>query len=188
LEEATLHALFELIERDAVASLRRGRVARPESAVPRASPGVDPRRDTPGPHRTLSPAWGVRIVLLWVPSRVDVHTFWCALVDERPFAGASMVRFGRATHLSPEYGALRAVLEAAQGRLSAIHGAREDVDARSYEEAPSTGRSPPTFSLSRRTPYGRTSPLAATRLRVRASSFSSRRCVVRGSTGSTAST
>ncbi|MGO8993624.1 MAG: YcaO-like family protein [Polyangiaceae bacterium] len=135
LEEATLHALLELLERDAVASLVEDGSLDIGGKCRVIDPATIPD-GTLGALRDRFASVGVQLVLVRVPSRIDVHTFWCALLDDRPFAGASMVRFGRATHLNPEYGALRAVLEAAQGRLSAIHGAREDVDARSYEEGP----------------------------------------------------
>lgn len=70
---------------------------------------------------------GVKLVLLTVPSLADVTTCWAAILDPRPFASSTMISVGFGTHLSPSVAASRAITEAAQGRLTIIHGSRDDL-------------------------------------------------------------
>jgi ribosomal protein S12 methylthiotransferase accessory factor len=44
------------------------------------------------------------------------------------------VNVGHGTHLSPVVAATRAITEAAQSRLTFIHGSREDMSRRMYDE------------------------------------------------------
>lgn len=70
--------------------------------------------------------------LIWVKSSIPVHTFWAVLLDGTPLAHCSTVNVGYGTHLSPEVAASRAITEAAQSRLTFIHGAREDLQEQTY--------------------------------------------------------
>ena len=79
---------------------------------------------------------GLDLRLIWIETRVDVHTFWAVLLDPSPFAPASTVNMGYGSHLAPDVAAVRAITEAAQSRLTFIHGAREDLSARSYRRPP----------------------------------------------------
>jgi len=127
LAEATLHGLYEVIERDAVTRLSiegRVRVRAPHCRV------VDLSTVDSDPVRELCSKLArakVELVLIWVKSCVAINTFWAVLLDTQPLNLTSTVNFGYGSHLSVSVAAIRAVTEAAQSRLSYIHGAREDL-------------------------------------------------------------
>jgi ribosomal protein S12 methylthiotransferase accessory factor len=132
LVEATLHALYELIERDAVSRLSEGGQLR---IVERCTVLDVNTIDDPvvGLLVDALTRGGVELVLLAVPSRAGVATFWAVILDSNPFGSSSMVNLGYGTHLSPSVAASRAISEAAQSRLSLIHGSREDINTLVYE-------------------------------------------------------
>jgi ribosomal protein S12 methylthiotransferase accessory factor len=130
--EATLHALYEVIERDAIARLTRGGLVLPSGQ----SRFIDLDTLPSGPltmlHARVRKA-DVSLRLIRVETWAPVSTFWAVLVDpQSPFACTS-VNFGQGSHLSPTVAALRAITEAAQSRLTFIHGSREDLQRDSYE-------------------------------------------------------
>ncbi|MEQ8662301.1 MAG: YcaO-like family protein [Gammaproteobacteria bacterium] len=132
--EASLHALYELVERDALAGLSvDGRLAiRGRCAV------VDPATiAAPELHALVSAiaARDTHVVLIRVPSRVAVHTFWCVLVNRRGSAAVSTLNLGAGCHHDADVAAARAVTEAAQSRLTFIHGAREDRVTKPVDQA-----------------------------------------------------
>lgn len=132
--EATLHGLYELLERDAVSRLNvdgRIRVTAPVCRVVRTATLTGVPADL---CARVSQA-NVDLVLIAVTSRIPVHTFWAALLDRAPFSPASAVNVGYGTHLNPEVAATRAITEAAQSRLTYIHGAREDLAAKMREQS-----------------------------------------------------
>jgi ribosomal protein S12 methylthiotransferase accessory factor len=124
--EATLHGLCEVIERDAAARLveddrialaRHGRVidlasvrdpllASVISAIERAE---------------------TKVVIVELRSGLAVPTYWALLLNRRPFAGISTLNAGYGTHLDATVALWRAVSEAVQSRLTAIHGSRDDI-------------------------------------------------------------
>ena len=130
--EATLHALYEVIERDAMARLTSGGCVLPcgESRT------VDLDTLPSGPLTWLRDRLRtaeVSLTLIRVDSLPPVSTFWAVLVDpQSPFA-CSSVNSGHGSHLSPTVAALRAVTEAAQSRLTFIHGSREDLQRDFYQ-------------------------------------------------------
>jgi ribosomal protein S12 methylthiotransferase accessory factor len=132
LVEATLHALYEIIERDAMAELLRGglRLPRGESRV------VDldtlPAGSLAALRDRLDRA-GIAVTLVRVASSVPVSTFWATFIDPASPAACSSVNIGHGTHLDPTVAAIRAITEAAQARLTFIHGAREDLTPEAYE-------------------------------------------------------
>ena len=130
--EATLHALYELIERDAMARLTHGHISLPHGA----SRVLELATLPPGLVATLRDQLrlaGVTLVLVRVESIAPVCTFWATLVDPAsPFA-CSSINTGHGSHLSPTIAAVRAITEAAQSRLTYIHGSREDISPDSYE-------------------------------------------------------
>jgi ribosomal protein S12 methylthiotransferase accessory factor len=132
LTEATLHALYELIERDAISRLcAEGRIR----LDPQHCRCVDLDTLVEGPVRGLISDLAradITPKLIWVKSSVAVHTFWAVLLDSTPVANCSTVNVGYGTHLSPEVAATRAITEAAQSRLTFIHGAREDLHEQTY--------------------------------------------------------
>jgi ribosomal protein S12 methylthiotransferase accessory factor len=154
LAEATLHGLYEVLERDAVSRLSVGgrlQIAERCQVIDLAS--VDDAVAGDLIHRVARS--GVDLILLRVPSRIEVHTYWAVLVDQGPFATSSTVNLGYGTHRSPSVAASRAITEAAQSRLTMIHGAREDVDRRAYDSGRAQARMAAYFhALRANTPWG----------------------------------
>jgi ribosomal protein S12 methylthiotransferase accessory factor len=132
LVEATLHALYEVVERDAVARFHAGGRFTPVRGESRI---VDLHTLPAGPLvwlRDRITAAGARLVLVRADTPVQIAAFWAVLLDRStPFA-CSSVAIGQGCHLSPTVAAIRAITEAAQGRLTFIHGSREDVSEAAY--------------------------------------------------------
>ena len=124
--EARIHALCEVIERDALAVLEaRGRGGR------RLDPAsVEDARA----RRALDMVAGAGLaVALWdATSDLGVATVLCAL---REPDGTGHPGLGSGTHPDRAAAVLRAVTEAAQVRLTYVAGAREDLRAAEYGEA-----------------------------------------------------
>ena len=124
--EACLHALYELIERDAQAALvergqvmlrERGQVVDPDSvSFPLARLILD-----------RCAAQGMKVVLIALPAAVAVSAFWAFLLNPRAVSTRSLVNMGAGAHVLPEVALTRALTEAAQTRLTKIHGARDDI-------------------------------------------------------------
>ena len=128
--EARLHALYEVIERDAMCALgeegrlklrERGRVIDPESVTfPLARLILD---------RCV--AQGARVALLALPGALDVSVIWAIILSERALSTRTSINTGWGAHVNPDVALARALTEAAQSRLGKIHGARDDIRLRS---------------------------------------------------------
>jgi ribosomal protein S12 methylthiotransferase accessory factor len=128
--EARLHGLYEIIERDTLARLSvRGQVQRSRFGVIDLETIDD---DVVGALCERIRRVGLTLVLLRVAIDLPTHTFMAVLLDPSPFGHASMVNLGAGTHLSPAVAAVRAITEAAQSRLTFIHGSREDLPEQAY--------------------------------------------------------
>jgi ribosomal protein S12 methylthiotransferase accessory factor len=124
--EATLHALYELIERDAMSRLSVDGVIR----IRERACVIDPQTIDDEAVRALVDQVehaGTTVLLLWLPSAIGVHTFWAVLINRSPLAAVSTLNVGWGTHVDRGIAASRALTEAAQSRLVFIHGAREDI-------------------------------------------------------------
>ena len=127
--EAQLHALYELIERDAMCALgeqgrlklrERGQVIDPDSVTfPVARLILDRCAEK-----------GTRVVLMKLPAPVAVSAIWAVFLNERTVSTRSLVNTGWGAHDNPEVALTRALTEAAQSRLAKIHGARDDIRLR----------------------------------------------------------
>ncbi|HXT16915.1 MAG TPA: YcaO-like family protein [Gemmatimonadaceae bacterium] len=117
--EATLHALLEVVERDAVSFMN----------VRSGVRGV--RLDTlPSTVRALLGAIesaDCEIAVRELPSEFGLPTFHAAVFDRARIASLT-VAAGYGCHADPEIALVRAVTEACQSRLTAIHGGRDDLD------------------------------------------------------------
>lgn len=117
LDEATLHGLLEVLERDALAMNRAGD----------ASLRVD-NDDLPEPFRTWAVQWdrlGIELVVRHLPNDLNLPCFEAHLHE-----AASLdvnLASGSGLHLNRNIALARAVCEAAQSRLSFIHGGRDDI-------------------------------------------------------------
>ncbi|MDH6130646.1 YcaO-like protein with predicted kinase domain [Kitasatospora sp. MAA4] len=121
LAEATLHALYELVERDGRSF---GEVLRLGHQVDLDSLPPDLRRLA----RTFEEA-GISLSLFAFRSSLEITSFF-ALGDDRLAENPMLVNAGAGCHLNPLVGVSRALTELAQSRLSVISGAREDFSTR----------------------------------------------------------
>jgi ribosomal protein S12 methylthiotransferase accessory factor len=117
LDEATLHALLEVLERDAIA-MNRSR----DASVRLADDSL------PSPFDALAAQWrrlGVDLIVRFVPNEFELPCFEAVLHD----AGSLDVNLsgGTGLHLDRGIALARAICEAAQSRLGLIHGGRDDV-------------------------------------------------------------
>lgn len=133
--DAVLHGLLECIERDALARaqrihgfFQRCRIDPATIADPALAGLLDKMRGA-----------GV-LVGLWSapPGALDVPVIWCHLLEEDSALG-TLLPFpadGSAAGFDPARAAIRAIEEAAQSRLAAISGAREDITRLTYPRYP----------------------------------------------------
>lgn len=123
MEEAILHGLLEVIERDALS--------------------IAEFNKNPGREIILTPGDGVVhelkskfekagiIARIWLLNHdIDLPTVVCAL-DDPVLKDPALLVMGAGSHLRPEIAVSRALSEAAQSRVVQIHGAREDTDRES---------------------------------------------------------
>ncbi|MCG7840878.1 MAG: YcaO-related McrA-glycine thioamidation protein [Methanomassiliicoccales archaeon] len=119
LEEAILHGLCEVIERDAwsISEARKG--SRGEIVV---------EEDCPVVSELLNKfrSQGVEVHLKDLTSDVGIPTIAAAADDVR-MKDPALLNLGVGAHLSPRVAAIRALTEVAQSRCTQIHGAREDT-------------------------------------------------------------
>lgn len=117
IEEATLHALLEVLERDALAM----------NTVRDDSQWLPPF-ELPKPFRSSAEEWrrmGIQLSVRLVPSAVGLPCFRALLHD----AGVDAIGLaeGSGLHFDRDIALARAICEAAQSRLSHIHGGRDDI-------------------------------------------------------------
>ena len=111
LSEATLHALFEVMERDTVAL----HIARDES-----QPVV--QNSLPAPFVGLRARWarrGVRLIVRHLPNDAGLPCFEAALHEPAAHSSVQLAR-GWGTHFDRQMALSRAICEAAQSRLAVI--------------------------------------------------------------------
>ena len=117
LDEATLHGLLEVLERDAL-SLEQAR---------HASRRVHDH-SLPPHFIEMAQAWqrrGVRLVVRHIPSDTGLPCFKAWLIE--PESTDINLCSGSGLHLDREIALTRAICEAAQSRLSTLHGGRDDI-------------------------------------------------------------
>lgn len=118
LTEATLHGLLEVLERDALLmNLPRDR-----------SRWIDPD-DYPPPFDDLCPQWqalGVALAVRCVPNDFGLPCFQALLAQDSREQTVDLAE-GSGLHMDAGIAFTRAVCEAAQSRLSTIHGGRDDL-------------------------------------------------------------
>jgi len=117
LDEATLHGLLEVLERDALSldqARRTSRRVRDDSLPPR--------------FIEMAAAWrrrGVQLVVRHVPGDTGLPCFKAWLIE--PESTDINLCSGSGLHLDREIALTRAICEAAQSRLSTLHGGRDDI-------------------------------------------------------------
>lgn len=127
--EASLHALYEVIERNAAAELLgHKRIPIREKCRVLALDSIDDP-DLRAVIDRVDTAES-RLVVLHVDHGVAVPTFWAVLLSEDSMISGSTFNTGWGTHLDTAVAISRAVTEAAQSRATMIHGSREDCLAK----------------------------------------------------------
>lgn len=124
LEEAIVHGLYEVIERDALARAQAGVVP----VLPIDLPTVD----GPVSRQVLDQLQraGATVEVAGLLAPTDVPCFEARLSS----AGYPTVIKGSGCHLDRDVALSRALTEAAQVRLSVVAGARDDIGQRAYIE------------------------------------------------------
>ena len=133
--EAALHALCELVERDALSLWRLG------GPAARAAAKLDPESIDSMPCRTLLAHFaraGLDVGLWDVTSDLGVAVFCCAVAERSDTAVEA--ELGAGCHPDREVALLRALTEAAQSRTTRIAGARDDYVPESYDSAAKLAR------------------------------------------------
>jgi ribosomal protein S12 methylthiotransferase accessory factor len=123
MEEAVLHGLMEVIERDALSIAEFNK-----------NPGREiiliPEDGLVYEIKHKFDAAGI-IAKVWLLNHdIGLPTVVCAL-DDPVLKDPAMLVMGAGSHLKPEIAVSRALTEAAQSRVVQIHGAREDTDRES---------------------------------------------------------
>ena len=124
-DEAIVHALTEVIERDAIALWRAA------SDVAQDRRALDPGSvDGPAAQAMLArfAAAGVAVQIWDITSDIGLPVFLC-LCSSRALGDGVEPEFGAGCHTDRDVALARALAEAAQARLTVISGAREDVGA-----------------------------------------------------------
>lgn len=125
--EAIVHALTELIERDALTLLYRS------STDEQRRRRVDPTAITDDTCLSLLERYqraGVAVAIWDATSDIGVPTYLCDIIDRevnvfRPIGSAR----GTGCHVDPAVALMRALTEAAQSRLTRITGSRDDLQS-----------------------------------------------------------
>jgi len=126
LSEATLHALYELIERDSMSGIQGAGAVRLQETCEIIDTDSIPSSELKQLIAQINAA-NSKVVLIALPGKLPVHTFMAVLLNGEAKSGVELVNTGSATHSVAERGAIRAITEAAQSRLSFIHGSREEM-------------------------------------------------------------
>lgn len=127
--EAQLHALYEAIERDAIACWREG--GGPGSAG-RALDLAATGDDEIAALLDRITAAEIDVAAWDVTSDIGIATVIALLLPKGTGADAVEAELGSGCHLDPDVALSRALTEAAQTRLTRISGARDDFEPRSY--------------------------------------------------------
>jgi putative methanogenesis marker protein 1 len=119
MEEAVLHGICEVVERDAWSLVEVRRKVRGD---------VGPPDDDRLISKLISKFenQGIEVHLKDLTSDVGLPTFAAAADDVR-LEDPALLTLGIGTHLNPRITVIRALTEVAQSRLTQIHGSREDT-------------------------------------------------------------
>jgi YcaO-like protein with predicted kinase domain len=123
--EATLHALYEVIERDAISLWRL------QSQDDREAGRIDPDTVEDGDCRALVERFrraGISLALWEITSDLGIPCYACVVADDPDTLGGQYpgIDWGYGCHLSAEIALGRALTEAAQSRVTVIAGGRDD--------------------------------------------------------------
>ena len=141
LVEASLHALYELLERDAISGLVEAGALVVEGRARVVDAATIEDRQLATIISKIRAA-DIQLVLLWVPAQAPVHVFWAALLDHRPGRASTALVTGSGAHLDLRVAAARAITEAVQSRLTIVQATRDDLAGRASFSREALGPGP----------------------------------------------
>ncbi|MBN2733780.1 MAG: YcaO-related McrA-glycine thioamidation protein [Methanomicrobiaceae archaeon] len=121
MEEAILHGIYEVIERDSLSNAEKIHTLGRRLIIDREGPLLDL-------VRTFENA-GIKIHLWYLHGKTGIHTV-AAAADDTVAKDPAFLLMGSGTHLNPGIAAFRALTEVAQSRGSTIKGYRENDNRR----------------------------------------------------------
>lgn len=122
-DEAVCHALYELIERDAL--YRWGKLSDEEKSKTQISlETINSEINQNFISRFIKA--GIKVIVWDIASMFGIPAYRCAIVDSDVLRSLG-VFYGSGAHLSKEIALSRALTEAAQSRLTLISGSRDDI-------------------------------------------------------------
>jgi ribosomal protein S12 methylthiotransferase accessory factor len=124
-EEAVLHAMLEVMERDDLSSAERNRSMGRRLEIDRPCPAREVRK--------RMESEGIEIHLWLLSGRTRIPTV-AAAADDTVTKDPELLVMGSGTHPDPAIAALRALTEVAQSRASHLSGGRENPDRKSLVE------------------------------------------------------
>jgi len=124
LEEAILHGLLEVIERDSISTAQFSRSLGKEIVLTEEDGYL---YELAGKFKGA----GIELKVWLVPSDTGIPTV-IAATDDVKLKDPALLVMGAGSHLKPEIAVARAITEAAQSRVVQIQGAREDTDREGF--------------------------------------------------------
>ena len=124
IEEAILHGLLEVIERDAISTAQFTRNLGKEIVLTEADGYL---YELAGKFKDAE----IELKVWLVPSDTGIPTV-IAVTDDVKLKDPALLVMGAGSHLKPEIAVARAITEAAQSRVVQIQGAREDTDREGF--------------------------------------------------------
>ena len=120
IEEAVLHGIFEVVERDAWSIFELTKRNKKQIDLDTIE------NDTVSELVEKFTSQGIKIKLMDITADLKIPTI-VASADDTVLKDAALLTLGVGTHLNPEIAAIRALSEVAQSRATQIHGTREDT-------------------------------------------------------------
>lgn len=129
IQEALLHAIYEIIERD---SLYRWGLLAQEKRI-KTQVKLDSIHSSINQMLLEKFLAAEQLVKIWdISSDLNIPSFHCVIKDTNPLQELGMFR-GTGTHMNKEIALSRALTEAAQSRLGLISGSRDDIFSDHYQ-------------------------------------------------------
>ena len=120
IEEAVLHGIFEVVERDAWSIFELTNRNKKQIDLDTIE------NETVSELVEKFTSQGIKIKLMDITADLKIPTI-VASADDTVLKDAALLTLGVGTHLNPEIAAIRALSEVAQSRATQIHGTREDT-------------------------------------------------------------
>lgn len=120
IEEAVLHGIFEVVERDAWSIFELTKRNKKQIDLDTIE------NETVSELVEKFTSQGIKIKLMDITADLKIPTI-VASADDTVLKDAALLTLGVGTHLNPEIATIRALSEVAQSRATQIHGTREDT-------------------------------------------------------------